>query len=97
MDPVSCFVKDGIYKLKSVGSEIIFLCTSCAESSLGKLCQYKIEEDGTYLYTGITYFLNYYQEDDVKSIFLNRYNYEMVGILGINYLQQDINKLVKKG
>lgn len=96
MDPVSCFIKDGIYKLKSMSLDTVFLCTSCAQTNLGKLCQFKKDENGNYFSTGVTYFLNYYKDNDIKSLFLNRQNYEMIGMIGNNFILKTSTMLVKK-
>lgn len=95
VDTLKYFVKDGVYKLNNSSDEFIFICIPSAASSLGKLVQYKYEE-GIYEKTGISYFLNFYQEGDIKSLFLNRDNYEMIGILGQNFvMSEDEDKILK--
>lgn len=87
-DLVDYFVKDGVYKLNGI-SDYLFLCTSC-NNTIGKLVQYIYNKDiDTYEKTSITYFLNFYSEDDVKSLFLRRQNYEIVGMLNKNFMLSD--------
>lgn len=94
VDTLKYFVKDGVYKLNNSSDEFIFICIPSA-ASFGKLVQYKLE-DGIYEKTGISYFLNFYQEGDIKSLFLNRDNYEMIGVLGQNFvMSEDEDKILK--
>lgn len=96
IDTLKYFVKDGIYRLNNSSNEFIFVCVPSPGLPVGKLVQYK-EEDGIYEKTGISYFLNCYQEGDIKSLFLNRDNYEMVGMLGQNYVMSDDEEQILKG
>lgn len=82
-DLLNVFVKDGVYALKDL-RDSLFVCVDCHQGTIGKLVEYK--RDGTiYEKTGNSFFLNFYYEDDVKEIFLNRDNYDMIGLLGVNY------------
>ena len=96
IDTLNYFIKDGVYKLNNSTEEFIFICTPSANTSIGKLVQYK-EENGIYEKTGISYFLNTYQEGDIRSLFLNRDNYEMLGILGQNYVMSEDEEYILKG
>ena len=44
--------------------------------------------------TGVSYFLNSYNENDIKSIFLKRENYEMLGMIGQNFVMSDNEEFV---
>ena len=96
IDTLKYFVKDGVYKLNNSTDEFIFICLPSADTSIGKIIQYKYNE-GNYEKTGISYFLNSYQEGDIRSLFLNRDNYEMLGILGQNYVMSEDETKILKG
>lgn len=90
------FVRDGIYKFNYSDEDTIFACVASAGTTIGKLVQYQ-NKDGIYEKTGITYFLNCYCEGDIKSLFLNRANYEMLGMLGQNYVISDDDNFILEG
>lgn len=96
MDTNKFFVRDGIYKFNYTDEDIIFACVPSAGTTIGKLVQYEYK-DGIYEKTGITYFLNCYNEGDIKSLFLNRANYEILGMLGQNYVMSEDDKFIIKG
>lgn len=82
-DILSVFVKDGVYSLRDVRGNL-FVCTECYQGTIGKLVQYK-KDGNLYEKTGTSFFLNYFYEGDVKEIFLNRENYDMIGMIGVNF------------
>jgi hypothetical protein len=65
------------------------LCVSTTSIQIGKLVQYRTDTPrkpgSMYEKTGVTYFLDCFYEDDVKSIFVKRENYELVGKVGFDY------------
>lgn len=96
-DLLNYFVQDGVYKMKSC-EDYIFICMSSANTSIGKLVQYKYDEDKKlYVQTGNTYFLNTYMENDIKTLFLKRENYDMVGLLGQNFVLSDDELYILEG
>ena len=95
VDLLDYFVKNGIYKLNNTDDEFIFLCTSSSQS-IGKLVQYKLN-GSLYEKTGVTYFLNSYHEGDVKSLFVCRENYDIIGMLGQNFVLSDNEQYILKG
>ena len=95
MDTLSYFVRDGVYRLKG-NKDSIFICIPSAETSIGKLVQYK-NNGKMYEKTGISYFLNCYQEDDIKSLFLNRDNYDMLGMIGNNFVISEDELYILEG
>ena len=96
LDTLKYFVKNGVYKLNNSTEEFIFVCLPCSNCKLGKLSQYKKVEE-IYERTGINYFLNYYIEGDIKSLFLNRQNYEMLGMIGQNFVMSPDEQKILKG
>lgn len=95
VDLLDYFVKNGIYKLNNTDDEFIFLCTSSSQS-IGKLVQYKLN-GSLYEKTGVNYFLNSYYEGDVKSLFVCRENYDIIGMLGQNFVLSDNEQYILKG
>ena len=92
---IDYFVKDGVYKLKGI-DDYLFLCTSC-NNSIGILVQYIYNNDiDTYEKTSVTYFLNFYTENDVKSLFLRRQNYEIEGMLNKNFMLSDDTSFLRR-
>lgn len=89
------FVTDGVYKLNNSNDEFIFVCET-SNINTGKLIQYK-NVGGVYERTDLCYFLHTYKEDDIKSLFLNRENYEILGMLGQNFVMSKDRKQVLKG
>lgn len=88
------FVIDGIYLLKSC-PDIVFVCEPCYNDAIGKLVQYK--RDGSlFEKTSISYFLNFYKEGDVKSLFLNPDNYDYLGRVGDCYEFVDGDKYLMR-
>ena len=83
-DLLNVFVKDGVYVLKDLRGSL-FVCVDCHQATIGKLVEYK-KDGNIYEKTGNSFFLNFYYENDVKEIFLNRDNYDMIGLLGVNYI-----------
>lgn len=83
------FVDGGVYVLHNMPSKnAVFLCQSVS-GGIGKLIQYISEDEPPielWERTGVQYFLNSYDIDSIKSLFLNRENYDMLGMLGCNYL-----------
>ena len=84
MDSNKCFTDKGIYKLKESSGDQIFLCESLSGKLMGKLSLYNKVEEG-YIRSGNSFFLNAYQSGDLKELVTARENYDMLGILGINY------------
>jgi hypothetical protein len=78
------FLCDGVYMYKGM-YDTIFVCISCFQQTIGKLVQYKRTTADIFESTGVSYFLNQYYEDDVKSLFLNPENYECIGKIGKNF------------
>lgn len=78
------FVSGGCYCLKEQYDNM-FVCMPAAGNSMGKLVQYRKQTPTMWERTGITHFLNIYFDNDVKELFLNRDNYDMIGRLGDNY------------
>lgn len=96
MDTNNYFIKDGVYKFNLTNEDIIFVCVPSGGTSIGKLVQY--ENNGNmYEKTGITYFLNCFCDGDIKALFVNRSNYEMLGMLGHNYVMSDDDYFILKG
>lgn len=93
MNVLDYFVKDGVYKLNNGSNEFIFVCMPSTGTTIGKLVQYKLN-DTMYEKTGVSYFLNSYNENDIKSIFLKRENYEMLGMIGQNFVMSDNEEFV---
>lgn len=97
------FVDGGVYVLQNMPSnKTVFLCQSVS-GGIGKLIQYTTEENAKapnaiWEKTGVQYFLNSYDIDSIKSLFLNRENYDMLGLLGHNfYLSEDDGTYLMKG
>lgn len=95
MDNIDYFVTNGVYVFKGDYNSL-FVC--CPTSNLiGKLTKYEKNTNSMYEKTCISYFLNCYNENDIKSLFLNRKNYEMVGKIGNNFeFSKDNEYLLKK-
>ena len=75
IDTLKYFVKDGVYKLNNSTDEFIFICLPSADTSIGKLIQYKYNE-GIYEKTGISYFLNSYQMNHFLNLYKDFVQYE---------------------
>lgn len=88
------FVEKGVYIIPNYKD--LFLCER-VNNRIGKLVLYnKISKD-IYERTQIQYFLNYYKENDIKELFLNAENYELMGIIDINFkLSADKKNLIKE-
>lgn len=84
MDNINYFVTNGVYIFKGDYNSL-FVCTPVGTELIGKLTQFKKNTDTLYERTCISYFLNCYRDDDIKSIFLDRQNYDMIGQIGINF------------
>lgn len=94
---MNCFVADGVYTLNMISDDdIIFVCTPSTGSTIGKLVQYKWNGN-LYAKTGVSYFLNRYNSDDIKSVFLKRENYEIIGSLCQNFVMSDDEEYILKG
>lgn len=94
------FVSGGIYSLNILETDKnIFLCLPTGGSYIAKLVMYRpvMDKGDTFEKTSTSYFLNCYKPDDIKSLFLNRDNYEMVGKIGINYCLSDDQNYILKG
>lgn len=94
------FAADYVYSFK-MGGDYVFLCSSSASNTMGKLIRYNkigcTEEEIIYEKTGISYFLNWYQEDDIKGLFVDRDNYDIIGKLEDNFeLKNNKKHLVRK-
>jgi hypothetical protein len=83
-DVLQYFVSDGVYLFKD-NREVVFVCFSCYNHAIGKLVQYKRTGESLWEKTDVAYFLNFYFEGDIKSVFLNRDNYDMIGKVGVNF------------
>lgn len=85
---IDYFIRDGVYRMNGF-DEYLFLCVSTTSIQIGKLVQYRTDTPrkpgSIYEKTGVTYFLDCFYEDDVKSIFVKRENYELVGKVGFDY------------
>ena len=96
MDNVSYFITNGVYVFKG-DYDSLFVCTPVSSNFIGKLTRYKKETDTMYSKTNISFFLNCYPEDDIKSLFLDRSNYEIIGKIDSNYkFSKDGNYLLKE-
>ena len=93
MDLNEFFVDKGIYKLKSLSSDI-FLCESLEGNRIGKLVRYEKIGSDLYRRTDICYFINSYKEGDIKELFISRDNYEMLGMVDKNYSKE--GRFIKK-
>ena len=91
------FISYGVYCLNAISAkDMLFVCVPCSGAHVAKLVQYKHTSKGVYKKTGISYFLNGYKTDDIKSMFLRRENYEILGRIGSNYcLSEDENQLIR--
>jgi len=84
------FVDGGVYVLHNMPSNTnVFLCQSVS-GGIGKLIQYSTDGNGrapdaVWEKTGVQYFLNSYDMGSIKSLFLNRENYDMLGLVGNNF------------
>lgn len=91
------FIDGGVYCLKSMSDKtVIFLCEPVL-GGIGKLSQYKFTDNGLWSKTGVQYFLNDYNIDNIKGYFLNRGNYDMLGRLQLNYVLSEDGKFLLKG
>lgn len=89
------FIACGVYFHKP--SCALFVCLPCAHSTLGKLVRFTRIGDGVYESTNVSYFLNYFKSDDLKSIFLNRQNYDIMGWVGENFSLSSDGRFLKIG
>ena len=94
MDLTKFFIDKGIYKLKTV-SDSIFLCEALTGNRIGKLVQYK-KEKNHWKRTNFAYFITTYSEDEVKSIFIVRENYDMLGRIDVNYVFRDNKQVIQE-
>ena len=79
------YLYHGVYLFKGI-YEYLYVCDTCSrEGLIGKLVQYRKQTPTMYEKTNIAYFLNCYKEDDIKSLFLSRDNYELIGVIGKNF------------
>ena len=78
------FVCNEVYLFRD-NWDIVFVCLPCANDLIGKLVQYKKSTNSLYEKTNIAYFINHYVDGDIKSVFLNRNNYAMIGSVGTNF------------
>ena len=81
------FIDKGIYKLKDTKNNI-FLCESTS-STIGKIVLFEEVSKELFKRTNIAYFLNIFKEGDLKELFVNRENYDMVGKVDDNYILTD--------
>ena len=83
------FITKGVYKLVNTDKEYLFVCLPLSMSALGKIVQYKADNprkpDVVYHKTGVSFLLNCYHKDTIKSLFTQRSNYELIGIIGKEY------------
>lgn len=96
MDLNKYFVDKGVYKLKGNKSEIIFICEALPGNGIGKLVAYDKLIDNIYNKTGMSYFLNSFIEGDIKELFTQRENYDMIGLIGNNYEKNSTNDSIIK-
>lgn len=85
MDLNKFFVDNGVYKLKDKKNELLFICRALSGNSMGKLVVYNKLANNLYEKTGMSYFLNSFIEGDIKELFTQRENYDMIGLIGKNY------------
>ena len=79
------FIDLGVYQLKQ-DKDSIFLCKSVSGNSIGKLMMYNRVSERIFEKSSICYFLNSYTEGDIKELFINRKNYEMLGRVDHNFV-----------
>ena len=82
MDELKTFNLFEVYIYKDC-PEMIFVCVPCYGDAIGKIVQYKKNGD-MWEKTGNTFFLNFYFEGELKALFLNRDNYDVIGKIGVN-------------
>lgn len=87
MDLTTNFVDNGVYKLKNLPKDI-FLCSAVQGYGMGKLVRYENVGSKTYRETNMCYFISCYAEDDIKALFIDRNNYDMLGMLDKNYIKR---------
>ena len=80
---IDTFVNNGVYIHKCV-PKCIFVCIECYEDAIGKLIVYN-KNGNMWEKSCISYFLNHYYADDMKELFLDRKNYDMIGMIGNNF------------
>lgn len=90
----NCFIANGIYVLKGI-YDCIFACLPCSQSLIGKLVRYK-KSGNMYEKTCTTYFLNDYYEGDIKEYFLDWNNYEMIGMIGEQFMFENDDEYILK-
>ena len=90
------FICNGVYLFKD-NRDTVFVCLPCANDLIGKLVQYKKSTDTLYEKTNVAYFINYYIQGDIKSVFLNRNNYDIIGKVGNNFTLLDEGKYLVRG
>ena len=95
MDLSKVFVDRGIYKLNSV-SDSIFLCEAIGANYIAKLVNYKQLLRDCWERTDTSYFITTYSENDIKSIFILRENYDMLGMIDNNFVFCDDRKYIKR-
>ena len=89
------FVDKGIYQLKQVTQKnAIFLCESITGERIGKLVLFNKISERVYKRSSVAYFLNAYLKGDVKELFINRNNYDMIGLVGKNYRFTDSKEYI---
>lgn len=84
IDDLKCFRCKGVYSFKD-NRDVVFVCLPSANNLIGKLVQYKKCSNTLFEKTNIAYFLSIYFDDDIKSVFVNRENYDMIGLVGNNF------------
>ena len=90
------FIEGGVYQLKS-SFDSVFLCESLSAHQIGKLVMYTKIDNKLYERTNTSYFLTSYNETDLKAIFANRSNYEMLGRIDFNFVMStDTNYIIQK-
>ena len=87
------FIQDHIYALPIL-THTIFLCEDMM--GIGKLVKYDKVSKIEYMRSSIQYFLNTYISGDVKSIFLDIHNYELLGVLNKNYIISSDRQIIKR-
>ena len=97
------FVHNGIYIHKQIGNyETLFICEASFAIPVGKLVQYITKDnpkgEAYWERTSIQYFLNNYIEDDIRELFVDRNNYEQVGMINNNFkfVGEDRKILIKQ-
>ena len=101
-DKIDYFQTKGVYKRIGSDDEYLFVCLPLASAALGKLVQYKTDTpnkfDSVYENTDVSFLLNCYDISDIRSLFVDIENYELVGCIGNNFeLSEDKRYLKHNG